>query len=88
RGRDPRVLRSCWDGDRVFQVTFRGEKGSDAGGLFRDAMSQIVDKLFSLPPNKPKIDLVIPCPNAKHEVYANVDKFIPNPRYRHSPVGR
>ncbi|GMH47210.1 hypothetical protein TL16_g00007 [Triparma laevis f. inornata] len=32
------VLRSVWDGDRVFQVSFRGESGSDAGGVFREGM--------------------------------------------------
>jgi len=82
KGKDARILRSCWDGDRVFQVTFKGEKGSDAGGLFRDAMSQIVEDLFTA-----KVDLFIPCPNAQHEVYLNTDKFIPNPRYKEDEMG-
>jgi len=82
KDKESKVLRSCYDGDRVFQVTFKGEKGSDAGGLFRDAMSQIVEDLFS-----PKLDLLIPCPNAVHEVFMNIDKYIPNPRYHHHTLG-
>jgi hypothetical protein len=79
--RDPRVLRSCWDEDRVFQVAFRGEKGSDAGGVFREAMSRMVDDLFS-----GALDLLIPSPNAAHGVHIDNDKFIPNPRYAGTAV--
>ncbi|CAM9132749.1 unnamed protein product [Phaeothamnion confervicola] len=82
QGKSCRVLRSCWDGDRVFQVTFRGERGSDAGGVFREAMSRIVEDLFS-PSN---LDLLSPCPNALHGLHVNTDKYVPNPRHRGDPL--
>lgn len=73
--KDTKLLRSCWDGDRVFQVTFRGENGSDAGGVFREGMSRIVEDLFS-----DALNLLLPCPNALHGLPNNVDKFMPNPK--------
>jgi len=79
--KDTKLLRSCWDGDRVFQVTFRGENGSDAGGVFREGMSRIIEDLFS-----DQLNLVIPCPNARHEIANNSDKYIPNPRLCNTPL--
>ena len=70
------VLRSVWDGDRVFQVTFRGESGSDAGGVFREGMSRMVEDLFS-----DTIDLFKKAPNALHDINLNRDKFVVNPAY-------
>jgi len=70
------ILRSVWDGDRVFQVSFRGESGSDAGGVFREGMQRIVEDLFM-----DYFDLFVPCPNNKHEINLNREKFIPNPTH-------
>lgn len=129
--KDPRLLRSCWDGDRVFQVgalplalacacggsatpiyihhkhtyaahvptnqpttalntpnkhttqvTFRGENGSDAGGVFREGMSRVVEDLH----NPQALDLLAPCPNARHGLPTNVDKSLPNPHLAGCPL--
>jgi len=80
--KDPKVLRSCWDGDRVFQVTFRGENGSDAGGVFREGMSRVVEDLYM----PDALNLLIPCPNAQHGLPTNVDKFLPNPHLATCPL--
>ena len=74
--RPSHILRSVWDGDRVFQVSFRGESGSDAGGVFREGMQRIVEDLFN-----EEIDLFVPCPNAKHDIDLNRHLFLPNPKY-------
>jgi hypothetical protein len=71
------MLRTCYDFDRVFQVNFKGEGGSDAGGVFREGMSRIVEDLFLT-----HFDLFVPCPNSMHDVHLNKEKFIPNPKYR------
>ena len=64
------------------QVTFRGENGSDAGGVFREGMSRVVEDLFS-----DTLNLLIPCPNALHGLPNNVDKYIPNPKLACCPLG-
>ena len=79
--KDTKILRSCWDGDRVFQVTFRGENGSDAGGVFREGMSRIIEDLFS-----DMLNLLIPCPNALHGLPTNMDKYIPRPKLACCPL--
>jgi hypothetical protein len=80
--KDSQVLRSCWDGDRVFQVTFRGENGSDAGGVFREGMSRVLEDLYS----PETLNLLIPCPNAQHGLPTNTDKFLPNPQLATCPL--
>ncbi|GMI02330.1 hypothetical protein TrVE_jg14152 [Triparma verrucosa] len=70
------VLRSVWDGDRVFQVSFRGESGSDAGGVFREGMQRIVEDLFC-----DYFDLFIGCPNNLHDINLNREKFLPNSKH-------
>lgn len=55
-------------------MQYVGEGGIDAGGLYRDAMTQISQELQS-----PHIPLFVPCPNARHGVGVTLDKFLPNP---------
>ena len=45
---------------QTWRVTYEGEGGTDAGGLFRDSISHICSDLQS-----PYVPLFIPCPNAK-----------------------
>ena len=71
-------LRNVFGGDRVFNVGFEGEGGIDAGGVFREGMSRIMEDLFS----PESLSLLIPCANAKHDAYENRDKFVPNPKWR------
>uniref|UniRef100_A0A6U4CS48 HECT domain-containing protein n=1 Tax=Phaeomonas parva TaxID=124430 RepID=A0A6U4CS48_9STRA len=70
---DVTFLRSCWDGDRVFQVNFRGEHGSDAGGVFREGMSRCMEDLYS-----GAIDLLARTPNNRTEAGRGADKWLPN----------
>ena len=81
--RDPTFLRSCWDGDRVFQVNFRGEHGSDAGGVFREGMSRCVEDLYS-----GAIDLLAPTPNNRSEAGVGADRWLPNVALAHSGLAR
>lgn len=45
------------------QINFVGEDGVDAGGVFREGMSRMVEDLFS-----PDLDLLMQCPNGRHAV--------------------
>ena len=67
----PALLRTD---QRPWRVTFEGEGGTDAGGLFRDSVSHLCSELQS-----PAIPLLIPCPNSKTRIGDNQDKFIPSP---------
>eukprot|EP01087_Luapelamoeba_hula_P010094 TRINITY_DN2658_c0_g1_i4.p1 TRINITY_DN2658_c0_g1~~TRINITY_DN2658_c0_g1_i4.p1 ORF type:complete len:3811 (+),score=698.07 TRINITY_DN2658_c0_g1_i4:295-11727(+) len=58
---------------QTWRVTYEGEGGTDAGGLFRDSISHICNDLQS-----PYVPLFIPCPNSKG-FGENQDKWIPNP---------
>jgi hypothetical protein len=66
----PEVLRVP---GQTFSVTYEGEGGRDAGGLFRDCISHMCADLHS-----GWVPLFIPCPNAKG-FGENQDKWIPNP---------
>lgn len=46
-----------------YQINFVGEDGVDAGGVFREGMSRMVEDLFS-----PDFDLLVQCPNGRHAV--------------------
>ena len=74
--KDSAVFRHVFSGDRVFQINFSGESGIDAGGVFREGMSRIVEDLFS-----EHLSLLLLCPNGQHAVYTNMDKFVPNPQH-------
>lgn len=63
-------------------MTFRGENGSDAGGVFREGMSRVVEDLH----NPHALDLLTPCPNSRHGLPTNVDKSLPNPRLAGCPL--
>lgn len=62
--------------ERLFQVSFRGEDGTDWGGLYRDCLSQCVDDLAS-----PHLDLFVPTPNARRGEGDSRDRVLPNPRH-------
>eukprot|EP00940_MAST-03C_sp_MAST-3C-sp2_P003148 g3148.t1 len=71
---DPKILRSKFEHDRVFKVEFEDEDGSDAGGVYREGVSRIVDDCFS-----DHFDLLLLCPNGQHKIHVNTDKYVPNP---------
>ncbi len=66
----PSTLRTA----RPWRVTFEGEGGTDAGGLFRDSISHMCEELESS-----AVPLFIPCPNARSLMGDNQEKWIPNP---------
>ena len=68
-------LRLSEPAGRVFSVSFVGEAGIDAGGVYREAMTEIVMDLHSA-----EFSLMILCPNGVHKINNNMDKYIPNPR--------
>ena len=72
--KDSHVYRHVFSSDRVFQITFLGESGIDAGGVFREGTSRIIEDLFS-----EHFNLLLLCPNGRHEVHSNMDKYVPNP---------
>lgn len=57
-----------------FNVTFKGEQGVDAGGLFRDLLSEMCAELQS-----DRLPLFLPCPNAQNKVGFTLDKWVPHP---------
>ena len=72
--KDASIYKYMFSTDRVFQINFEGESGIDAGGVFREGMTRIVEDLFS-----EHLSLLCLCPNAQHQVYMNMDKYVPNP---------
>ena len=73
------ALRTYCDEDqrKVFEVQFVGESGIDAGGVYREGLSRIIDDLFS-----ERFNLLIPCPNRTRGDKVNADSFVPNPAHR------
>lgn len=74
--RESSVYRHVFSTDRVFQISFVGESGIDAGGVFREGVSRIVEDLFS-----EHFNLLLLSPNGKYEVHSNMEKYIPNPSF-------
>lgn len=74
--KDSAVFRHVFSGDRVFQITFTDESGIDAGGVFREGMSRIMEDLFSA-----HFNLLLLCSNGQQAVHASIDKYIPNPKH-------
>lgn len=74
--KDPVVFKHIFNGDRVFQINFEGESGIDAGGVFREGVTRIIEDLFS-----EHLNLLLLCPNGQHEVHTNMDKYLPNPAH-------
>jgi hypothetical protein len=60
--------------EQPWRVQYTGESGIDAGGLFRDSLTQLCQELQNV-----HLPLLIPCPNARHGVGLTLDKYIPNP---------
>jgi hypothetical protein len=73
---DAVVYRHTFSGDRVFQITFTNESGIDAGGVFREGMSRIIEDLFST-----HFDLLLLSPNGQQSVHTAMDKYVPNPKH-------
>ena len=61
-------------GGKVFSVSFVGESGIDVGGVYREALTEMVLDLH-LPDHK--IDLFKLCPNGEHKINSNMDKIVP-----------
>jgi hypothetical protein len=76
QNKDSAVFRHTFSDNRVFQITFTGESGIDAGGVFREGMSRIVEDVFS-----EHFNLLLLCPNGQHTVHINTDKYVPNPQH-------
>ena len=74
---DSKVFRFIFNTDRVFQIHFEGESGIDAGGVFREGVTRIVEDLF----DTKHFNLLVLCPNGQNEVHMNVDKCLPNPSH-------
>lgn len=61
-------------GSKLFRVSFRGESGIDAGGLFRDCVQRIVEDAFG-----DHFALLRKVPNGVTKVGDNMDKRVPDP---------
>jgi hypothetical protein len=57
-------------------VYVAGEEGVDFGGVFRDAMTRMVEDCFSS-----HLDLLLLCPNGVLQDGVNTDKYLPNPAH-------
>jgi hypothetical protein len=69
-------LLRCNNDGRFWQIEFRGEGGTDAGGLFRDSLREICEELQSHPCS---LKMLLPCPNQRFGTGDNQDKWVPNP---------
>jgi hypothetical protein len=67
----PRRLRQS---RRPWRIEFEGEGGQDAGGLFSESLSMLVQELCA-----GATHLFIPTPNAVNGVGTDRDKLLPNP---------
>jgi E3 ubiquitin-protein ligase HERC2 len=73
------VAASCLQLDsrgRLFGVSFAGEDGLDWGGLYRDAITLMVEDCFSA-----RLNLCLVCPNGTNQQGTNMDKYLPNPKH-------
>jgi len=64
--------------DCLFRVTFRDQPGIDAGGLFRGALSDICDDLFTPVGQERALDLFLRSANCAADPGAEPE-FVPNP---------
>lgn len=71
------------DRGRLWSVKYVGEEGIDYGGVFRDAITRMVEDVFS-----DRLDILVPCPNARPEVAGREDldavggdTYLPNTKY-------
>jgi hypothetical protein len=70
------LFRYIISGDRVFQISFNNESGIDAGGVFREGVSRMMEDLFS-----EHFSLLIQSPNGQQAVHSGMDKYVPNPKH-------
>jgi hypothetical protein len=70
----PQYLRTD-SNNRPWRVTYEGEGGTDAGGLFRDSLSHFCSELQSS-----AVPLLIKVPNGVSGLGDNQELFIPNPQ--------
>jgi hypothetical protein len=75
--KDAAIYRYIISGDRAFTISFADESGIDAGGVFREGISRIIEDLFS----HEYFNLLILSPNGQQTVHAGMDKFLPNPKH-------
>jgi hypothetical protein len=66
--------------NKVFDASFEGESGIDAGGVYREALQRILDDLFS-----ERFSLLVKCPNAEKQYEVNTNAYLPNATLR-SPL--
>jgi len=91
RNQNASILRSKLDEkDRLFEVKYVGEAGMDWGGLYRDALSQVVQDLFDL---NPGVSLFVPTPafQAHSEGRAGAhgrNEMVPDEEYLPDPSQR
>jgi len=89
-GRPPSALRVSGKDARAWKVVLVGEGAIDAGGPYRESLSDCVGDLF-----KPHTNLFVPCANRKAETEGfvsgmagihHMDKFVPNPSKTSTPL--
>lgn len=71
---DAKVFRGVSSEDRVFKVQFSNEAGIDAGGVYREGLTRIMDDLFSS-----RFTLLLPCPNMQAQRGQNMGSYVPSP---------
>lgn len=78
-GTSSSALRTMRDSgqDKLFEITFEGEQGIDAGGVYREGLQRILDDLF----NEDAFNLCIPCPNNRKGYKVNTGAYMPNPAH-------
>jgi len=59
---------------RVFKVSFVGEAGIDAGGLYRELITELCKELAN-----PLLKVLTPCPNSNNNYGRNRDTMVPSP---------
>jgi hypothetical protein len=56
----------------LYKVSFRGEGGSDHGGLYNESVSQMCKEIMSL-----SLPLFLPSPNSSHDIGSFREKYVP-----------
>ena len=67
--------------DRAWHVNFFGEHSVDAGGPYREVISQMLSELQNVSSSMHSAQLFVPTPNARNDVGQWRDSFLPNPLY-------
>ena len=61
---------------QAFHVRFKNESGIDAGGVYRETLTEIVDDLHGA-----EFSLFLLCPNGQHAYPTNANKYVPHPAF-------